>query len=673
MARKILLADDSVTAQNMGRRILSDAGYDVVTVNNGSAALKKIAESKPDLILLDVYMPGYGGLEVCQRLREAPETARIPVLLTVGKLEPFKADEARRVRADGFIVKPFEASELLTALARLEDKIVPPSQPVKASRFAKALARADDAAAGKQFGDSETGWKSRLSIPPPHSKHRESAPKETPVAGASAPEVTKPEEQKPAEIEIRSGLEEAMLSSMPADITAEEIAAIKAAAAAFDAPGEESSFARQVRHEAEEPIQERVARPDIEAPEVKAPDIMAEDLPSDSAIDAADREVAASFASGLQPQTETAPESTMSVTPVESSASPAAESGSSDEVPAEAAPPPTPTGSESPITAVPQVTVAGTGKLADEEVTAALASLAPTSGNSNEGATDRGAADTVKWDLAARDRVPVTMAATAATQEFNGPRWIAEPAALMDDEATLVLEQEMERAYAAFAAADAARMTFASSPGERDALPVADTMVESFDNHETRPSASSSPAPLTSTQESPAAEAEPDAASTTTSFDAFSENAASELRKTAAYAAAASAGSIADTVMAVEISSQQGLLVESSENAPPAADPKGRQHESELAAAWANWRQIREQVVDSQLSGSQLDSQIAKTDAELKGVAGGAKPEFQPDGSSTKEDEEREIANIVDSVLADLKPKLMAEIARKMAKEPKKH
>ena len=57
----------------------------------------------------------------------------------------------------------------------------------------------------------------------------------------------------------------------------------------------------------------------------------------------------------------------------------------------------------------------------------------------------------------------------------------------------------------------------------------------------------------------------------------------------------------------------------------------------------------------------------------MKGVAGGAKPEFQPDGSSTKEDEEREIANIVDSVLADLKPKLMAEIARKMAKEPKKH
>jgi CheY-like chemotaxis protein len=125
LARTVLLADDSVTAQNMGRRILTDAGYDVITVNNGSAALEKIHESHPDLIVLDVYMPGYGGLEVCQRLKESGETMRIPVLLSVGKMEPFKSDEAKRVRADAHIVKPFEASELLAALAKLEDRIVP--------------------------------------------------------------------------------------------------------------------------------------------------------------------------------------------------------------------------------------------------------------------------------------------------------------------------------------------------------------------------------------------------------------------------------------------------------------------------------------------------------------------------------------------------------------------
>jgi CheY-like chemotaxis protein len=125
LARKVLLADDSVTAQNMGRRIMTDAGYEVITVNNGSAALKKIHENQPDLIVLDVYMPGYGGLEVCQRLKENEATMKIPVLLTVGKMEPFKVEEAKRVHADGHIIKPFDASELLSALTKLEDKIVP--------------------------------------------------------------------------------------------------------------------------------------------------------------------------------------------------------------------------------------------------------------------------------------------------------------------------------------------------------------------------------------------------------------------------------------------------------------------------------------------------------------------------------------------------------------------
>src|SRR5438067_10948990 len=109
----------------MGRRIMTDAGYEVITVNNGSDALKKIHESQPDLIVLDVYMPGYGGLEVCQRLKESEATMKIPVLLTVGKMEPFKVDEAKRVHADGHIIKPFDASELLSALTKLEDKIVP--------------------------------------------------------------------------------------------------------------------------------------------------------------------------------------------------------------------------------------------------------------------------------------------------------------------------------------------------------------------------------------------------------------------------------------------------------------------------------------------------------------------------------------------------------------------
>ena len=189
MARKILLADDSVTAQNMGRKILADAGYDVVTVNNGSAALKRIAELKPDLIVLDVYMPGYSGLEVCQRLKDAPETEHIPVLLTVGKLEPFKPEEARRVRADAHIIKPFEASELLTAITRLEDRMVP--QQSDGSRFSTSVSGVErfggeGSARNQKVRETDTGWKSRLRFPS-KKKKEEPEPEPEDVEGAAVP------------------------------------------------------------------------------------------------------------------------------------------------------------------------------------------------------------------------------------------------------------------------------------------------------------------------------------------------------------------------------------------------------------------------------------------------------------------------------------------------------
>ena len=129
MGIKILLADDSVTAQNMGKKILSEAGHDVVTVSNGAAAAKKIAEVKPELVLLDVFMPGYSGLELCERLRNAAETAKLPVLLTVGRMEPYSPQDGARVKADGVIVKPFEATDLTAAVERFAQKSKEEKQP----------------------------------------------------------------------------------------------------------------------------------------------------------------------------------------------------------------------------------------------------------------------------------------------------------------------------------------------------------------------------------------------------------------------------------------------------------------------------------------------------------------------------------------------------------------
>ncbi len=119
MPLNILLADDSMTAQNMAKKILSEAGYEVTTVSNGAAALKKIAERTPDLAILDIYMPGYTGLEVCERVKRAATTSNMPVLLSVGKLEPYREQDATAVRADGVIVKPFEATELVTIVTNV--------------------------------------------------------------------------------------------------------------------------------------------------------------------------------------------------------------------------------------------------------------------------------------------------------------------------------------------------------------------------------------------------------------------------------------------------------------------------------------------------------------------------------------------------------------------------
>ncbi len=621
MARKILLADDSVTAQNMGRRILSDAGYDVTTVNNGSAALKKIAESKPDLIVLDVYMPGYGGLEVCQRLREAPETARIPVLLTVGKLEPFKADEARRVKADGFIVKPFEASELLTALTKLEDKIVPQSQPAKPSRFAKAMADAEELASGKDYGDSQTGWKNRLPTPVPYSKRAPIPPQ--PPAEASFSEEVRSEQASATE--IKSGLEEALLSSMPQDITPEEIASIKAAGAALAAGSDEPSFEVQP------------------APEIAE-------------------------ASSQYPVSEVR-DMSQSVEEFSASADQTTIADEESEVPPE-----TPVAAESPETTSHQNKDEGKENLAEEEVSAALASLAPTNGHGNlTPAAELGK----EIEAASTDQLLVTMAAAGATQEFSGPRWIAELVPLSEDEATLVLSEEMEKAYAAYAAADAGRMRFSGSPDSYTSLLVEEAgstesestvsetdsiSAESHSNYENSESRTEEPSAVSaSSEEFVASESQSTAVAATPTVDAVSESAVCEAESVSAYAAAASASS--STAEPTTHAEYTSAPEKRAEDAVPASDSS--EGETEHAAAWANWKQIRESVV-----GSQLSSQIADTVAELRESP--AEPESQLDASTATADETSEISNIVDSVLADLKPRLMAEIARKMGKDKKK-
>ena len=116
---RILLADDSPHAQRMGERILSDEGYEVVTVSDGDTALLRLEDVDPDLVLADAVMPKRSGYEICQYLKISPRHKHTRVILTVGAQESLDAAEAERARADGVLKKPFEASVLLEAVRPL--------------------------------------------------------------------------------------------------------------------------------------------------------------------------------------------------------------------------------------------------------------------------------------------------------------------------------------------------------------------------------------------------------------------------------------------------------------------------------------------------------------------------------------------------------------------------
>lgn len=107
--RKLLLADDSVTIQKVVNLTFADEGIEVTAVGDGDAAMLKFVESMPDLVMVDVNMPGIDGYRICEMIKQDDETKHIPVILLVGSFEPFDEAEARRVGADDFLTKPFQS------------------------------------------------------------------------------------------------------------------------------------------------------------------------------------------------------------------------------------------------------------------------------------------------------------------------------------------------------------------------------------------------------------------------------------------------------------------------------------------------------------------------------------------------------------------------------------
>jgi CheY-like chemotaxis protein len=115
---KILVADDNSNIQKMVGLALKDQGIDVVAVGNGEAAVRKISDIKPDLVLADVFMPVRNGYEVCKYVKDDEALKHIPVILLVGAFDPLDEQEAQRVGADGVLKKPFVPPDPLISMVK---------------------------------------------------------------------------------------------------------------------------------------------------------------------------------------------------------------------------------------------------------------------------------------------------------------------------------------------------------------------------------------------------------------------------------------------------------------------------------------------------------------------------------------------------------------------------
>ena len=118
---RILLVDDSPHAQRMGERILTEEGFEVVTVSNADSALIRLEDVDPDVVLADSVMPGRTGYEICQYIKMSPRLGHVRVILTAGVLENFDEELLKRVEADATLKKPFEATALVTIVKPLAD------------------------------------------------------------------------------------------------------------------------------------------------------------------------------------------------------------------------------------------------------------------------------------------------------------------------------------------------------------------------------------------------------------------------------------------------------------------------------------------------------------------------------------------------------------------------
>lgn len=117
--KKILIVDDSPTERHFLGELLTKNGFQVLTLESGEEAVARTAELAPDLILMDVVMPGMNGFQATRTISRGEETKHIPIIMCTSKNQETDMVWAKRQGAVEYVVKPIDPQELLAKIAAL--------------------------------------------------------------------------------------------------------------------------------------------------------------------------------------------------------------------------------------------------------------------------------------------------------------------------------------------------------------------------------------------------------------------------------------------------------------------------------------------------------------------------------------------------------------------------
>jgi DNA-binding response OmpR family regulator len=116
MAKRVLIADDEPNIVASLEFLMEQAGYEVKVAANGQEALELAASFRPDLVLLDVMMPGKNGYEVCQSIKSDPATRAVKVIMLSAKGRDIEVAKGLELGADAYVTKPFSTRDLVAQI-----------------------------------------------------------------------------------------------------------------------------------------------------------------------------------------------------------------------------------------------------------------------------------------------------------------------------------------------------------------------------------------------------------------------------------------------------------------------------------------------------------------------------------------------------------------------------